>query len=434
MIICSNTPATSGRPHPIAGLRSLALAVCLAWLPPAIAQDSPAPGADVASIRTWLIEHNPDLRALQAEAEAAEARVLPAGALPDPMAGVRLEGIDPDQPTLAPANVGNTTWTLRQDIPLWGKRGLARDAARDEAQAARLERDAMSLTILADAEQAYVAYWQAEEAVAVVDRLIALLDQMEEVARVRYSLGVAAQQDAIRAQVARTRMQAERIERLAGRREAVAMLNAALGRPADAALANPAQTPMIAVPADSLDAALAQLRTGAHPAIAARAAMASAASRATELQRRQRYPDLSVGLGAMQRGDRIDGYELMFEVGIPLQRRALRERERAATLAGEAAQLRVEAAQTTLQGQLGGAWAQWDSARERRRLFEQTLLPQSQANFESALASYRVGDVDFGTLLESLEAWQGADLSRLDAWRDELSGAAVLRALLGSKQ
>ena len=65
---------------------------------------------------------------------------------------------------------------------------------------------------------------------------------------------------------------------------------------------------------------------------------------------------------------------------------------------GDAARARAQAIGNELQGQLGQAWAQTRSAREQRRLIEQTLLPQAQANFESALASYRVGDVDFGTL------------------------------------
>ena len=65
-------------------------------------------------------------------------------------------------------------------------------------------------------------------------------------------------------------------------------------------------------------------------------------------------------------------------------------------------------------------------------MIEQTLLPQSQANFESALASYQVGDVDFGTLLAAREAWQGADLSRVDVRRDEFLGAAAVRAIVGS--
>ena len=41
---------------------------------------------------------------MQFEADAAEARVLPAGALPDPMASVELREIDPDQPSLLPGN------------------------------------------------------------------------------------------------------------------------------------------------------------------------------------------------------------------------------------------------------------------------------------------------------------------------------------------
>lgn len=99
---------------------------------------------------------------------------------------------------------------------------------------------------------------------------------------------------------------------------------------------------------------------------------------------------------------------------------------------GDAARSRVQAMRNDLQGQLGQAWAQADSARDQRQLIEQTLIPQSQANFESALASYRVGDVDFGTLLEALEAWQGADLSRVDVRRDEFLGAAAVRAIVGS--
>jgi cobalt-zinc-cadmium efflux system outer membrane protein len=84
-----------------------------------------------------------------------------------------------------------------------------------------------------------------------------------------------------------------------------------------------------------------------------------------------------------------------------------------------------------LAGQLGQAWSQARGARDQRRLIEQTLVPQAQANFESALASYRVGEVDFGTLLEALDAWQGAALARVDARRDELVASAVVGAITG---
>ena len=409
----------------------LALAFLMAFAAPTLA-DVPIPGTDVASVRAWLLANNPDLRAMQAEADAAQARIYPAGALPDPMATIELREIDPDRPTLLPGNVGSTTYSLRQSFPLWGKRGLARDVARQQAEAVRLERDAAALTLLAQAEQAYVRYWHARESVRIVDRLIDLLGQVEEVARVRYSLGLAAQQDSIRAQVARTTMQRERIERMAARREAIAMLNAVLGRPADALLAEPASEPALRIPSASLADAQATVADAQPPLLQARLALANAADAAARLRRRQRFPDLVLGVGVMQREDRVDSLEVMLEVEIPLQQRARREREREAMSMGEAAHWRVQAATSDLQGQLGQSWALAESARDQRLLIEQTLLPQTQANFESALASYRVGQVDFGTLLESLEAWQGADLSRVDARRDELLGAAAVRVIVGS--
>ena len=74
------------------------------------------------------------------------------------------------------------------------------------------------------------------------------------------------------------------------------------------------------------------------------------------------------------------------------------------------------------------------SAREQQQLIEKTLLPQADANFKSALASYQVGKVDFGTLLEALSEWQGADLARVDATREELLGAAAVRAIVGDSR
>jgi cobalt-zinc-cadmium efflux system outer membrane protein len=415
----------------VLALRSLALAILVAFAPVAVAQ-SPQPGGSVESIRGWLVANNPDLQAMQAEADAAKERIYPAGALPDPTASIELQEIDPDRPSLLPGSVGSTTYRLKQPIPLWGKRSLAREIAGKQADAARLDREATALNLLAQAEQAYVRYWHARESVLVVDRLIELLGQVEEIARVRYSLGVAAQQDSIRAQVARTTMQRERIERLAAGREAAAMLNAVLGRPVNAPLAEPAGEPVLGLPSGSLAHALAGLENAQHPALQARLAVAAAADTAAQLQRRQRFPDITLGVGVMQRDDRVDSLEVMLEVEIPLQQRARRGREREAMLVGEAARSRVKAMRNDLQGQLGQAWAQAESARDQRQLIDQTLIPQSQANFESALASYRVGDIDFGTLLEALEAWQGADLSRADVRRDEFLGAAAVRAIVGS--
>ena len=79
-----------------------------------------------------------------------------------------------------------------------------------------------------------------------------LIEQIQEIASVRYALGLAAQQDSIRAQVERTVMQRELIERRTLRREAVAELNAVLGRRVDASLATPISQPDLAVSSNNL--------------------------------------------------------------------------------------------------------------------------------------------------------------------------------------
>ena len=413
------------RPPSCGGLL-LAGALCL-FATPMLAAES-LPGRSVESIRAWLLEHNPELRALGLEAEAARARILPAGALPDPMAGIALPGLDPGQPWRSADMGREITYSVRQQFPLWGKRELARTGARQEANASELDRDAASRDLLAEAESAYVRYWHADQAVAVLDRRIALLRQIEEMAGVRYALGMAAQQDAIRAQVEQTNMQRERIERLGGKREAIAMLNAVLGRPSNALLAAPETAPVLPVPSDALPGSQ-QIKD--HPAVLAQQARAHAARTNAVLQRRNRLPDVTLGVGAMQRGGGLDSMELMLEVEIPFQQRARREREREAQLLEEAALARVEATRRALDSRDATGRAQWASARERRELTEKTLLPQADAAYQSALASYQVGEVDFGTLLEALNEWQGADLARVDALRDELLGAAAVRAIEG---
>ena len=402
------------------------LLAALLLLPPVHAQQAqePVPGADVASIRSWLLTHNPELRAQQAEVEAARARVLPAGSLPNPTAAVSLQGLGASGPRL-------TSFQLRQPLPLWGKRPLARAIAEQQAQAQDASRDATALDLLAQAESAYVRYWHAAQARQLLDGQIALLENVEEIAGVRYALGMAPQQDAIRAQVARSDALGRRIALEQAGEEAAVLLNLTMGRSPLASLQSPQGPPQLPVASVTLAAATQRLDRGQHPALRAAQAQLAAAQDTLRLRQREYWPDVSLGIGAMQRGHRFDGIELMLEVELPLQRRALAAREREAQALEDAQQARVEAQQTRLAAQLGLAWSQWRSDQRQRELLESTRIPQAEANFHSALASYQVGEVDFNALLDALSQWQEAKLARLDAQRDELLAAAAVRAIEG---
>src|SRR3546814_5631858 len=94
---CSFLPCVQTCPLPISSpipLLSWVLAVSFCSLVRPVTANEPVPGRCLESIRTWVLEHNPELRALDFEAQAAEARIQPAGALPDPTASVGFRGLD----------------------------------------------------------------------------------------------------------------------------------------------------------------------------------------------------------------------------------------------------------------------------------------------------------------------------------------------------
>ena len=245
----------------------------------------------------------------------------------------------------------------------------------------------------------------------------------------RYASGSGEQQDAIRADVELTAMRREAIELASDAQAASARLNASLGRAPSAPLAAPADDPQL-TPQGDLAALLDGLRER-HPMLQAEAAMASARAGMAEEVRRERWPDVAVGLGLMQMGNRAEGWELMFGVRIPLQQGARRQREQAAALREEAARARTQASVDQLRGAADEALARWQSAGEQEHLVVAQLLPQAQAAMESALASYQVGSVDFDTLLAALEQFLAADLERLDARRERLEAALQLKLMQG---
>ena len=415
-----------------AALKLLTAAICTGAATAAFGADAQGevPGRDVASVRQWVLQRNPELRAMAFDAEAAAAKPRAAGAFPDPMLAIELEGIARDRPRVAPDEVAETVYQIRQRFPFWGKRGLARKAAEADALSVAGARDAFALSILAEAETAYTEYWYAARAMEVVDRILGAVADLEALARARYATGLAPMQDSLKAQVERTAMQRDRIEIEARRAEAAAMLNAVLGRNPSEPLAEPVGTPELPVQV-TYETLLA--RAGdSHPAVRA----AQQAVRSAELRRkltyRNRYPDLTLGVAPVQMGERVDTWNLMLELDIPLQQGARRADEHEARAMEAAANAKAEAVRTELKGEVGSRWAQWQASQRQLALIETTLLPQSEANYRAAVASYRVGAVDFGTLLEALREWRGAELLRYGATRDALTRAAALRALSGS--
>jgi outer membrane protein TolC len=121
----------------------------------------------------------------------------------------------------------------------------------------------------------------------------------------------------------------------------------------------------------------------------------------------------------------------MVEVNIPWQRDVLRANESEAAAMMSAAEAKRDAAAAQLQSELGQNWAALDALREQAAILRDTLLPQAQLTFESALSAYQSGRVDFGTLLDAQRQIRKTRLDLLKVQLEQQMRLAEIERIVG---
>ena len=430
MRVTFRSPRTSG----FRLIRPLLAAATLLALSAGAAAQAPADeaglGRDLGGVLQYLEARNPELRAMALESEAAQQRLGPAGALPDPMFGIELRDIPISDPTLSPAVAGSTRYALKQMFPLGDKRGLRRGVAEAEVSAADARRRATLAELRMKAKVAYSQYWYATQAHRVTEGVRSLMTDLEQIARSRYGNGLVPQQDVIKAQTEVTAMRTELLMLNSERRQAAARLNGILARAVNAPLAD-AEAPRD-IPAAARDfATLVRTTNDRNPTLALQAAQVASADRNSSLVRASRWPDVTVGLAGIQRGTRLTEYEVMVEVNIPWQRDVLRANESEALAMRGAAEAKRDAAAVQLQSELGQNWAALDALREQGAILHDTLLPQAQLTFDSAMSAYQAGRVDFGTLLDAQRQIRKTRLDLLKVQLEQQMRVAEIERIAG---
>ena len=396
------------------------------------ARAEPLPGASVESLLAAAREHSPDVRMVRLEAEAARERIQPAGALPDPVLRLELENITRNGSqgaTLDPSRTGDTKYTLMQPLPFWGKRDLKRDVAAAEATQAEGRAADTWAEVAARIKTLYAQYWLTGQSLQLTRENIELTRNLEQIAKVRYAGGLAAQQDAIRAQVERSAMDAELVGMESEFHHLMVFLNVMMARPSNAALAEPVALRMI--PARLDGAALNERLLAANPQLAIETARIGGAEKSRELAYRNRYPDFTLGVAPMQVQNRVDAWSLMLEMNLPLQQGTRRSQERETERMLEAAAARKEALGHRLTGDLTAAVSNLEAARSTEQISRNRLLPQAELTFKSALAGYETGKVDFATLLDAQRQIRNAKLALLRAQASQQMRLAEIERLLG---
>ncbi len=344
---------------------------------------------------------NPSLEAAAAAAQAAAERYPQVTSWEDPMFGF----------AVSPGGVGlqqNGGWMVEasQKLPWAGKRALRGAAATAEADAARGELGDARLQLAEMAKMALADYYQAVREAEVNRATAALLQEFRQIAKDKYEVAQASQQDVLQADVDLADLESRRAELERDRRVSMARINTLLHRAADCPLPPPPAQVAVADALPNVEA-LRQSAVQCRPELLAQLARIRMEEANLELAGREYYPDVEL----VAKYDAFMPVDIRPQVGmnlnVPLQgeHRAAAIRQAAARVAQRRAEYQDRLDQVRYEVQ--AACDRLVQQRQVIALFAERILPASEHSLRSAQANYTAGKVDFLRLIDAERQFHG---------------------------
>jgi cobalt-zinc-cadmium efflux system outer membrane protein len=380
----------------------LALFTVQATAQPSVKAQKPLEAALVAE----ALATNPEIQAARREREAAQLRILPAGALDDPMLEFGVLNVPTNSLRFDREDMTMKMIGLSQRFPYPGKRDLRQDVATKDAETIEFGFQETVNRVVRDVRTTYLDLSLTVEMARLVERNKQIVEQLLRITEGRYSAGIGRQTDVLKAQTQLSKMTDELLKLTRERQTVGAELNRVLGRSTKLATPIPEVAPLRE---ENLnlellrDAALSQ-----RPQLRALQSIVSKNDKALDLARKEYYPDFDVRLSYGQRDRMPDGAKrsdmvsLTVAINLPVWRETKRAPRVAEALAiRDQAQSLYEAQRNEVATRLSQQVAVAEQNLKSARLYQTALLPQARLTVESTMSAYRVNQVDFLTLIES---------------------------------
>ncbi|UCG75540.1 MAG: TolC family protein [Gemmatimonadota bacterium] len=376
-------------------------------------------------------EANPALHAARLRADVVAERVPQAGALPDPILGFSLMNRQIQDFGSTAEPMLQNRFELSQRLPWPGKLGFSEERSELLASAGLLEAEETEELLIARVKAVYYRLAFMDRALLIMENTRELLRDFLDVSSTLYAVGEGLQQDVLQAQVAVASMTEDITVMEQDRLATAARLNALLGREATAAIGR-LELPSPGAELPSVEA-LMELADAQRPGLQAARGRARAAAAGYRAAGRAAYPDFMVGVAYSQRPQYNDWLSFMVGISLPLwagKSHLPLRREMAALQAEQEA--RVLDLYNETFARIAEQRAEAERARKLLSLYATSILPQARAAVESALSAYRVGKVDFMTLVQNELTVNRFEIESV-RWSAEYQRAvAELEALVGS--
>lgn len=352
------------------------------------------------------LENNPGILSLESEISALMEDAVFAGSLEDPQLGIGLLNLPTDSFRLNQEAMTQKQLFISQKIPWVGKLSLrSRRAVLNAQQKESIlsaKRLALSKMIATDYyELGFVAASQ-----KINQRLVGTLQQLLGVSETKYASGQGLQQDVLQAQVELSKLIDEKIELAKKRRTLEERINGLLGREAFAPI-DPPKNPGYTEPvpdADKLkDRALAQ-----NPRLLARKLEADRAETEIALAKKEYFPDMNFKIAYSQRDesqtgqDRADFVSASVTINLPVWRNTRQDKKLASSKTRHTSALQsYREMARRLPFEIDAMVNEIESLNENYKLYADALLVQAEQWAYASLAAYRVGKLEFNTMLSA---------------------------------
>ncbi|HOW66364.1 MAG TPA: TolC family protein [Candidatus Paceibacterota bacterium] len=375
--------------------------------------------ATLEILMAYAMLNQPKVEAAYYDYAAAVERITTERSLPDPRLTLELD----IQDVVTAVMPG-----LMSDVPWLKKLRIRADVASAESEAKFYAFESLVLQTAYEVKRAYYQLWFLDDRIRINRETLALLNELEQIARVRSEAGQVTLQDVLRAQIEQERLRTEIANLEDSRNPLLAQFKGALGLRSDQP--DPPMprefesTPLDLSPEQLLHYALAR-----NPRLKQIEAEVRMAESGIRLARQSKLPDFNVGVEADVKASPVM-WRPSVGVTLPVWRDKIAAEIAAAQARKNAAQARLSAEQIQLAVEFADRSFTLRETTRNLALLTDTLLPKARQSLEIARAAYGTAKTDFINLLDAERSLLEFQLAQVDARTQRELALAELSLLI----
>lgn len=319
---------------------------------------------------------------------------------------------------------------LMMDFPGPGKLKAAANVATAESDARYFFFESAVLQTAFALKRAYYQLHFLDAKVDVNRQTLALVADLERLARTQNEVGKVTLQDVLRAQIEHDRLTTEIANLEDSRNPLLAQFKAALGLPAEQPNP-PVPAQFESTPLDLSSEQLFATALARNPRLKAMEAEVRRADASLRLAYKSRVPDFNVGVEVDAKASPVF-VTPQLGVTLPIWRDKIAAEIAGAQAGQRAAQARLSAEQIALAVEFAEKSFMFRESSRNLALLEERLLPKARQSVEVARAAYVSGQLDFLNLIDAQRTLLGFQLSEVEArTQRELALAELSLLILG---